>query len=113
MAVPRRTESGSIGQDAGFDEAMSEVFRVGVAGVGAIGRNHARIMAELAAASAGKVQFAAIYDVDQARAEELAAQYFLFRRRCGFCGSAYDSAPGSGWLSFEPETACLGGEADS
>jgi predicted dehydrogenase len=75
MAVPRRTESGSIGQDAGFDEAMSEVFRVGVAGVGAIGRNHARIMAELAAASAGKVQFAAIYDVDQARAEELAAQY--------------------------------------
>lgn len=55
---------------------MSEqVFRVGVAGVGAIGRNHARVMAEIAAASGGRIDFGAIYDVDQARAEELAAQF--------------------------------------
>lgn len=54
---------------------MSDVFRVGVAGVGAIGRNHARVMGELVASSGGTLQFGAIYDVDQARAEELAAQY--------------------------------------
>ena len=54
---------------------MSKAFRVGVAGVGAIGRNHARIMAELAATSNGAVEFGAIFDVDQARAEELAAQF--------------------------------------
>jgi predicted dehydrogenase len=54
---------------------MSEVFRVGVAGVGAIGRNHARVMSELVASSGGNLQFGAIYDVDQGRAEELAAQY--------------------------------------
>jgi len=54
---------------------MSKAFRVGVAGVGAIGRNHARVMAEIAAASEGKIEFGAIYDVDQARAAELAAQF--------------------------------------
>lgn len=55
---------------------MSEkAFRVGVAGVGAIGRNHARVMAEIAAASEGRIEFGAIFDVDQARAEELAAQF--------------------------------------
>lgn len=54
---------------------MSKAFRVGVAGVGAIGRNHARVMAELAAASGGVIEFGAIYDVDQARAEELAASF--------------------------------------
>jgi len=55
---------------------MSEkAFRVGVAGVGAIGRNHARVMAEIAAASEGRIEFSAIFDVDQARAEELAAQF--------------------------------------
>ena len=55
--------------------SMSKVFRVGVAGVGAIGRNHARVMGELVKASAGTLEFGAIYDVDQARAEELAAQF--------------------------------------
>ncbi|MDB6139449.1 MAG: Oxidoreductase [Verrucomicrobiaceae bacterium] len=54
---------------------MSKAFRVGVAGVGAIGRNHARVMAELAAASQGVIEFGAIYDVDQKRAEELAATF--------------------------------------
>lgn len=52
-----------------------KAFRVGVAGVGAIGRNHARVMAEIAAASDGRIEFSAIFDVDQARAEELAAQF--------------------------------------
>jgi predicted dehydrogenase len=49
-------------------------FRAGVAGVGAIGKNHARVMSEIAATSGGSIQFSAIYDVDQSRAEELAAQ---------------------------------------
>ena len=43
--------------------------------MGAIGRNHARVMSELVAASGGTLAFGAIYDLDQARAEELAAQY--------------------------------------
>jgi len=45
-------------------------IRVGVVGVGAIGRNHARIMAELESA-----EFTAIYDANPAAAAELAAQY--------------------------------------
>lgn len=47
-------------------------FRVGVAGVGAIGRNHARIMGELARASGGALEFAAIFDADAGRAAQLA-----------------------------------------
>lgn len=50
-------------------------FRIGVAGVGAIGKNHARIMAEIAAKSGGAVVFSAVYDADPARAVEFAAQY--------------------------------------
>lgn len=50
-------------------------FRVGVAGVGAIGKNHARILAEIAARSGGTVTFAAVYDADPSRAAEFAAQY--------------------------------------
>jgi len=50
-------------------------FRIGVAGVGAIGKNHARIMAEIAANSGGAVTFAAVYDADPARAQDFAAQY--------------------------------------
>jgi len=50
-------------------------FRIGVAGVGAIGKNHARIMAEIAAKSEGAIVFGAIYDADPARAAEFAAQY--------------------------------------
>lgn len=49
---------------------MSERIKVGVAGVGAMGKNHARVFASLEDA-----QFTAIYDLDRARAEELAAQY--------------------------------------
>lgn len=47
---------------------MSETLKIGVAGVGAMGRNHARVLASLEGA-----QLCAIYDVDQGRAEELAA----------------------------------------
>jgi predicted dehydrogenase len=55
--------------------SVSTPFRVGVVGVGAIGKNHARILAEIAAQSGGAVVFSAIYDADTARASELAAQY--------------------------------------
>lgn len=49
---------------------MSELLKLGVAGVGAIGKNHARICASLEGAT-----LAAIYDTDLARAQEIAAQY--------------------------------------
>lgn len=44
--------------------------RVGVVGVGHIGKNHARLYAELPAA-----QFTAIYDTDRALAERIAAEF--------------------------------------
>jgi predicted dehydrogenase len=44
--------------------------RVGVVGVGHIGKNHARLYAEIASA-----QFTAIYDTDRAVAEERAAEF--------------------------------------
>ena len=53
--------------------AGKQVFRVGVAGVGAIGRNHARIMGELARASGGALEFAAVFDADPERAAQLAS----------------------------------------
>jgi predicted dehydrogenase len=49
---------------------MSERVKVGVAGVGAMGKNHARVLASL-----DDAHLTAIYDVDQARAQELASQY--------------------------------------
>jgi predicted dehydrogenase len=49
---------------------MNEPLRVGVAGVGAMGKNHARVLASLEG-----VRLTAIYDLDQARAAELAAQF--------------------------------------
>ena len=45
-------------------------LRVGVVGVGHIGKNHARLYAEQSAA-----RFTAIYDTDTARAQELAQQF--------------------------------------
>jgi predicted dehydrogenase len=44
--------------------------RVGVVGVGHIGKNHARLYAELSGA-----QFTAIYDTDRARADQLAGEF--------------------------------------
>jgi predicted dehydrogenase len=49
---------------------MSELIRIGVVGVGSIGRNHARICAELSDA-----QFSAVLDIDRESAEATAAQY--------------------------------------
>ncbi len=49
-------------------------LRVGVVGVGHIGANHARIYAETAAAD-----FAAIYDIDPLRAEEVAGKFGVQR----------------------------------
>src|SRR5690348_14690696 len=45
-------------------------LRVGVVGVGHIGKNHARLYAELDTA-----EFTAIYDTNAATASEIAAQY--------------------------------------
>ncbi len=49
---------------------MSELTRIGVVGVGSIGKNHARICAELADA-----QFSAVFDINRESAEAIAAQY--------------------------------------
>jgi predicted dehydrogenase len=46
------------------------VLRVGVAGVGHIGSNHARIYAELPS-----VEFSAVYDIDAARGKAIAKKY--------------------------------------
>jgi len=49
---------------------MSEKVKVGVVGVGAIGRNHARVYAEL-----DEADLVAIYDTDADLASELAAEF--------------------------------------
>jgi predicted dehydrogenase len=49
---------------------MNDTIRVGVVGVGAIGQNHARVLAELPQA-----ELAAIFDTDADRAKELADKY--------------------------------------
>ena len=48
---------------------MSPKFRVGVVGTGSIGKNHARVMSELA-----DIEFAAIYDANPATAAEIGAK---------------------------------------
>lgn len=58
-----------------MSQSSPSPFRIGVAGCGAIGRNHVRIMAELAANSHGRLIFTGIHDADTARAEELSALY--------------------------------------
>lgn len=49
-------------------------LRVGVVGVGHIGKNHARLYAELPSA-----EFAAIYDTDAAKADQLAQEFGVAR----------------------------------
>jgi predicted dehydrogenase len=49
---------------------MSSKFRAGVVGTGSIGRNHARILAEL-----GECEFTAVYDTDAATSREIASRY--------------------------------------
>src|SRR5688572_1577243 len=52
------------------NSSVSSPFRAGVVGTGSIGRNHARILAELDACT-----FTAIFDTNEATARELAAKY--------------------------------------
>jgi predicted dehydrogenase len=53
-----------------FEERKMKQLRVGVVGVGHIGKNHARLYAGLPAA-----EFTAIYDTDTPRAMEIAGQF--------------------------------------
>src|SRR5947207_1007447 len=50
--------------------SMMDKLRVGVAGVGHIGSNHARLYAEIPAA-----EFTAVYDIDKSRAAAIAKKY--------------------------------------
>ena len=54
---------------------LVNTMNVGVVGVGHIGKLHARVYSELAAASAGATRLAAVYDADPANARAVAAQY--------------------------------------
>lgn len=45
-------------------------LRVGIIGLGSIGKNHARIMSEIP-----DIEFAAVYDTDQTNGQQIAAQY--------------------------------------
>jgi predicted dehydrogenase len=49
---------------------MSELTRIGVIGVGSIGKNHARICAELP-----DTEFSAVFDINRESAERIAEQY--------------------------------------
>src|SRR5437763_11784154 len=51
-------------------ECAMKKLRVGVAGVGHIGSNHARIYSELP-----KAEFVALFDIDPARADEIGGKY--------------------------------------
>ena len=53
--------------------APSSALRVAVLGVGSLGRHHARLYAELAAA--GEVQFVGVYDTDSSVAEQVAREH--------------------------------------
>jgi len=52
------------------DHSAPSSFRAGVVGTGSIGRNHARVLAEL-----DSCEFAAIYDTNEATAREIAAKH--------------------------------------
>lgn len=56
--------------------AGEEILRVAVAGAGAFGRNHLRVLHELETAGRG-VKLAAVVEPDTARAAEAAAQYAI------------------------------------
>ena len=49
-------------------------LRIGIAGLGHIGKNHARILSELVSEMPG-CEFAAVFDTDQNTAREIAAKY--------------------------------------
>jgi predicted dehydrogenase len=52
---------------------MSAILKVAVIGTGSLGKEHARLYAELAAS--GRVEFAGLYDLDSETAERVAAKY--------------------------------------
>ena len=53
----------------------SDALRVGVAGAGAFGRNHARVYRDLQADSQQNIQFVGVADRDFARAQAVAAEF--------------------------------------
>src|ERR1700733_10021216 len=52
---------------------MSDKLKVAVLGVGSLGKEHARIYAEMAAA--GQIRFAAVHDVSPQQAAKIAEKY--------------------------------------
>ena len=50
-------------------------LRVGIIGLGHIGKNHARILSELSGSSGGETEFAAICDADEKTAHEIAQRF--------------------------------------
>jgi len=64
----------SRGRKVGSETATERQLRVAVAGAGAFGRNHLRVLRELEAAGEG-VALAAVVDPDASRAEEAGRQY--------------------------------------
>lgn len=73
------------------------LLRVAVLGAGSLGRQHARIYAEFAAA--GRVEFAGVYDLDTGTARKLAAQH-----GARVFGSADEAAAASDALSIVTPT---------
>jgi len=83
-------------------------LRVGVVGVGHIGSNHARIYAELANA-----EFVAVFDIDPARATEIAAKYKVEAARspdefAGMVDAASVATPTSAHFSVARELLARG-----
>jgi predicted dehydrogenase len=79
MSGPR-IASASLPPDAAMGDNhkmpdRSDALRVGVAGAGAFGRNHARVYRDLQADPAQKVQFVGIADTDYGRAQAVAKEF--------------------------------------
>lgn len=79
-------------------QPTTDQLRVAVLGVGALGKEHARIYAELAAAK--RVRFAGVYDVVAETARKLAGKY-----RVRAFGSVAEAAAASDALSIVTPTA--------
>ena len=69
-----RAVEGAVSRERGSTIASQGILRVVVAGAGAFGRNHLRVLRELETAGQG-VMLAAAVEPDAARAAEAAAQY--------------------------------------
>ena len=76
----RRIANASLPPDAAMGDNhnmpnSSDALRVGVAGAGAFGRNHARVYRDLQADPSQNIQFLGIADVDYARAQAVAREF--------------------------------------